>query len=388
MKSISAFVVFCDLQNSTALLNELKGRFAGVQDEFFRAAYAAIYPAEGNNEREVTAVLESFLGDGFMFYVKFQETELPKHYQLDLLNENSPPPNASRSSVTLGLIDNFVRMRIFDSKGHQVYNNFNIHLKEADRNKALEKLRPFVSNRATFELSEMEKQKIVLSAIMASGHRDVEGYNELPTGGTSQLLQQRQRSAGELVEQILARIASEVHQMSQGETRRRLGLRPNALGIRFGIAMGQNLLLRETHEILGTGESEIQNRLGGFVLTGPGVNLAARLEHASGPDFLAAIESRRRHLQPFVSKVGDPESLRTSVLSEEMKTVDRQVLDVHTLIEHRFQIRVSQHTKEVFDQMGRRLAWRPLPLEAKGFTTTVPVHVISGNDPDELFRRI
>lgn len=149
------------------------------------------------------------------------------------------------------------------------------------------------------------------------------------------------------------------------------------LGLRFGVALGDGIML----SVLGEGT------VTDFTLTGAIVNLAARLEHATAPEFLEAIAARRGELSRYTGPIEHEGALRGSQLHRDLVDCDRQVVDVHTVTAQRFQIRANERVVNCLKQWERpiRLAWCPVPFEAKGFSGAQTAFIVAGKTAGDLF---
>lgn len=170
----------------------------------------------------------------------------------------------------------------------------------------------------------------------------------------------------------------------------KLLLKGQLLGVRFGISFGDKIIL----SVLGSSMSEIQPKeitaIGDFTITGPVVNLAARLEHATPDEFLSAIARERKELDPYVQLLWEKERLRSSALGERLTEFDLQAADLFEVCKKDFEIRADSRFVALYESGSKRreLPWKDVPFFPRGFLNRQTAKLLGGDSAAELFRRI
>jgi len=189
--------------------------------------------------------------------------------------------------------------------------------------------------------------------------------------------------AAELAMKLTTIIVEDFRGIEQEE--RELRLHGVKLGARFGIALGDKVIL----SVLGcSNEVEHGSPVGDFTITGEVVNLAARLEHATPPEFLACITESRAHLEAYASQIKEKDWIRGTALDDALLTADRQVIDLFDICEKTFEIRADAQFRECLElgDLSVKLAWRTIPFSPRGFSSSREANLLGGNSSAELFR--
>lgn len=195
----------------------------------------------------------------------------------------------------------------------------------------------------------------------------------------------RKREATERAVRIIKSITKNVSAMAEKHSAL---LGDSVLGARFGITLGPGVIL----SVLGCGSEDdpSMRAVGDFTLTGPIVNFAARLEHASPAEFMECIAQSRRQIESYTSLLWERERLRSTKLGEELLSIDTQVAELYEICRKRFEIRADTSFAEQYENSlsGYKLPWKKLPFAPKGFSGLQNAMLLGGNTVAELLRRI
>jgi class 3 adenylate cyclase len=157
-----------------------------------------------------------------------------------------------------------------------------------------------------------------------------------------------------------------------------------------GITLGSRVGLASGHRV-SLGMLGGRGRPGySYTLTGETVNLAARLEHATAAEFISCVADSRAQLDGYAKHVTDKQHLHGTALAEQLIKADRQVVDLFSVCERRFQIRANEHFVGLL-QAGPnpvKFRWRQIPFAPQGFDGRRTAYILGGNSLSDLFRTV